>query len=254
LSKCKVHYSRSGSVYKDFYTISEIPDQNDTLQLDFHFTVLAPSDAHILLAPSENVEKGDPVYEIVIGADGDIAVGKEGEELPFISWVDPDPLPLKEIKKPLTQTERVRQDLLNHYNPYVRPVKNVSTVTTVSMALHINYIQLSWHDEKLKWDPAEYGDLETLHIFRREIWQPDLVLFNAVGDGRDILKDSMMVAHSTGLIEWNPAIYLKAWCDANDMGNWPRDLHKCNLILGLMNDFDYIQLNFNKNDSSLVRY
>lgn len=31
---------------------------------------MASSDAHILLAPSSNVEKEDPVYEIVIGAGG----------------------------------------------------------------------------------------------------------------------------------------------------------------------------------------
>lgn len=47
-----------------------MPGANDTLLLDFHFSVLAPSDAHILLAPSDKVEKGDPVYEIVIGAGG----------------------------------------------------------------------------------------------------------------------------------------------------------------------------------------
>ena len=31
---------------------------------------MSPSDAHILLAPSSNIQKGDPVYEIVIGAGG----------------------------------------------------------------------------------------------------------------------------------------------------------------------------------------
>lgn len=28
-------------------------------------------------------------------SDGAIEVGKEGEELAFVSWVDPDPLPIK---------------------------------------------------------------------------------------------------------------------------------------------------------------
>ena len=31
---------------------------------------MSPSDAHILLAPSSSIQKGDPVYEIVIGAGG----------------------------------------------------------------------------------------------------------------------------------------------------------------------------------------
>lgn len=54
--------------YKDFFIISdEIHRPNGTV-FDFHFSVLAASNAHILLAPSISAEKGDPAYEIVIGA------------------------------------------------------------------------------------------------------------------------------------------------------------------------------------------
>lgn len=67
LSKCKVYYSRSGTVYKDFFEISDEARPNGSV-FDFHFFVLAASNAHILLAPSMNVEKNDPAYEIVIGA------------------------------------------------------------------------------------------------------------------------------------------------------------------------------------------
>lgn len=332
LKKCKTHYSRSGSVYKDFYSITESPGANDTLLLDFHFTVLAPSDAHILLAPSENVKKTDPAYEIVIGAggntfcdirrkqksevkasvrvkgllngldpqsfwlhitkDGDIAVGKEGEILPFISWTDPDPLPLKvisfstwsgieakwyfdcdlkketkEIEKPLTHLEKLRKDLLYHYDPYVRPVKDVSTVTNISMALNFNYVtlnehrsivevlgvtKLGWQDEKLKWDPEKYGGLQNIHIFRREIWQPDLCLYNAVGDVRDLLEDTMMVASYTGHVEWNPSLKLQAFCDNTDFDTWPNEKHKCNLILGFMRDLNHTMLDFRRKESSLI--
>lgn len=69
LSKCKVYYSRTGNTYKDFFEITEGVAENDTL-LDFHFSVLAASDAHILLAPSSKLQRGDPVYEIVVGAGG----------------------------------------------------------------------------------------------------------------------------------------------------------------------------------------
>lgn len=36
-------------------------------------------------------------YFLHFFTDGDIGVGREGEELPFIAWVDPDPLPLTVI-------------------------------------------------------------------------------------------------------------------------------------------------------------
>lgn len=41
---------------------------NDPLVFDFHFSVLARSDGHILLAENDVVARDDPVYEIVIGA------------------------------------------------------------------------------------------------------------------------------------------------------------------------------------------
>lgn len=62
----------------------------------------------------------------------------------------------------------------------------------------------------------------------------------------------MMLVHSTGLIEWNPSLHLKAWCDVEDLGVWPSDKHKCTLILGMKKDFNSINMMFIKNESSLV--
>lgn len=66
-----MYYSRSGTVYKDFFVISDEARPNGTV-FDFHFSVLAASNAHILLAPSTSVVKGDPAYEIVIGAGNNV--------------------------------------------------------------------------------------------------------------------------------------------------------------------------------------
>ncbi|KYB26739.1 hypothetical protein TcasGA2_TC033650 [Tribolium castaneum] len=331
-AKCKIYYSRSGSVYKDFFELNEEP-QNGSL-LDFHFSVMSPSDAHILLAPSSNLQKGDPVYEIVIGAggntfcdirrmqksgvkatvrvkglltaldpqsfwihiseDGVIEVGKEGEELAFLSWIDPDPLPLKVfsfstwpgieakwffdcprekngtenskmIEKPLTPLEKLRQDLLFYYDPYVRPVKNATTITTVGLKLGTNIvtlneyksvlqysgtISLTWHDEKLHWNTSEYGDINTLHIFRREIWIPELFLFNAIAENGELLEDTMLTVNSTGHVKWITTININSWCSPDDLGRWPRDEHQCDIVLGFFNEFQNLQLAFNANEST----
>lgn len=86
--------------YKDFFKIRQRPvvANNDSLVLDFHFSVLAPSDAHILLAPSAEVAKGDPVYEVVIGAGNnafsDIRRGIKAQvkasshTIGILSWMD----------------------------------------------------------------------------------------------------------------------------------------------------------------------
>lgn len=75
---------------------------------------------------------------------------------------------------------------------------------------------------------------------------------SGIGDGRDILKDSLMVVHSNGLVEWNPSMHLKAWCGLENLGKWPRDKHICRLILGFIKYIDSIKLEFTQNDSSLV--
>ncbi|CAG9863963.1 unnamed protein product [Phyllotreta striolata] len=331
LSKCQTYYSRSGTVYRDFFSIEDLTTKNSTLLLDFHFSVIASSDAHVLLAPSETVTKTDPVYEIVFGAggnsfcdirrrqksivkatikikgllsgldprsfwihvtkDGEISIGKENEEVPILSWTDSDPLPLKvisfstwsgieakwyfdcdindttEIQKPMTHVEKLRRDLLGGYDPYVRPVKNISTMTNVSMVLKIDHASLNehkaimellgvtvlvWNDEKLLWDPDQYGGITALHIFRREIWQPDLVLYNAVGDVRDLVEDTMMLVNFMGKVEWQSKVKLKVFCDSKDMGAWPKDNHTCKVILGFMRDLANLQLNFRENESSLI--
>ncbi|RWS21748.1 acetylcholine receptor subunit beta-like 2 [Leptotrombidium deliense] len=35
-----------------------------------------------------------------------------------------------------------------------------------------------WWDNKLQWDPGEYGGVETLYVPAEEIWLPDIVLYN----------------------------------------------------------------------------
>ncbi|CAH0550795.1 unnamed protein product [Brassicogethes aeneus] len=335
LRTCTTYYSRSGSIYKDFFSIKNPPTENDTLLLDFHFSVLAASDAHILLAASESVSRTDPVYEVVIGAggntfcdirrqqkaavkssirrngllsavdvktfwlhitkDGIIEVGVEGEELPFISWIDADPLPItvfsfstwsgieakwyfdcqrdqdtneryERIKHKMTSLEKLRQDLLNHYDPYVRPVQNHSSFTDVNMSLNTNYVnlnpkkgiveikgesQVSWADEKLVWDPINYDGIEDLHIFRREIWQPDIVLYNSVENMRNIIDDTLLVVKFDGIVQWNASITLKAWCDAYNMDNWPRDSHTCSFMMGFLTEFDKMTLRFDYNASKI---
>lgn len=36
----------------------------------------------------------------------------------------------------------------------------------------------SWTDEHLKWDPKDYGNLDSITQSSKTIWQPDLALYN----------------------------------------------------------------------------
>uniref|UniRef100_T1GBX2 Neurotransmitter-gated ion-channel ligand-binding domain-containing protein n=1 Tax=Megaselia scalaris TaxID=36166 RepID=T1GBX2_MEGSC len=90
--------------------------------------------------------------------------------------------------------KRLYDDLLSNYNKLVRPVVNVTDALTVRIKLKLSqlidvnlknqimttnlWVEQSWYDYKLKWDPKEYGGVEMLHVPSDHIWRPDIVLYN----------------------------------------------------------------------------
>lgn len=90
--------------------------------------------------------------------------------------------------------KRLYDDLLSNYNKLVRPVVNVSDALTVRIKLKLSqlidvnlknqimttnlWVEQTWYDYKLKWEPKEYGGVEMLHVPSDHIWRPDIVLYN----------------------------------------------------------------------------
>ncbi|KAI4467317.1 neurotransmitter gated ion channel [Holotrichia oblita] len=112
-----MHVSRSESTYTVFYEI-ENKLSSEWYLLDLHFSVLASSNAHILISETKNASYDIPVYEIVLGAgsnkysdirreirskqkatastvDGLIEVGNENDNTSFLAWKDKQPLKVK---------------------------------------------------------------------------------------------------------------------------------------------------------------
>ncbi|KOC67808.1 Acetylcholine receptor subunit alpha-like 1 [Habropoda laboriosa] len=46
------------------------------------------------------------------------------------------------------------------------------------------WVEQEWNDYKLKWNPDDYGGVDTLHVPSEHIWLPDIVLYNKKG-GRE---------------------------------------------------------------------
>ena len=36
----------------------------------------------------------------------------------------------------------------------------------------------NWEDERLRFDPADYGNIQSIHFSSEELWEPDIVLYN----------------------------------------------------------------------------
>ncbi|PSN40221.1 hypothetical protein C0J52_12050 [Blattella germanica] len=43
------------------------------------------------------------------------------------------------------------------------------------------WVEQSWYDYKLRWEPKEYGGVHMLHVPSDHIWRPDIVLYNKPG-------------------------------------------------------------------------
>ncbi|KRT84303.1 hypothetical protein AMK59_486, partial [Oryctes borbonicus] len=70
-SGCQMHVSRSETTYNIFYEIDTYNQPRDKwYQFDFHFSVLAANNAHILISETDKVASSDAVYEIVLGSGG----------------------------------------------------------------------------------------------------------------------------------------------------------------------------------------
>uniref|UniRef100_A0A1B0CM19 Acetylcholine receptor n=2 Tax=Lutzomyia longipalpis TaxID=7200 RepID=A0A1B0CM19_LUTLO len=86
--------------------------------------------------------------------------------------------------------KRLYDDLLSNYNKLVRPVVNTSDVLKVCIKLKLSqlidvnlknqimttnlWVEQSWYDYKLRWEPKEYGGVQMLHVPSDHIWRPDI--------------------------------------------------------------------------------
>jgi hypothetical protein len=80
--------------------------------------------------------------------------------------------------------------LFETYDPLERPVENENETLTVNLGLYVQqivdinekhqtlelngWLSIIWNDYNLKWDPAEYGNIQVLRVPSVKIWVPGL--------------------------------------------------------------------------------
>ncbi|XP_045159116.2 acetylcholine receptor subunit alpha-type unc-38-like [Mercenaria mercenaria] len=143
----------------------------------------------------------------------------------------------------INDTETLHTDLFQNYNKNVRPINNQSAAMTVTIALYIKSIQefdevnekfsfvaalqLVWTDEKLMWNPSQYGGLELITVSYNDVWVPELTLSSPSARGTTIGKSSDRIRiHDFGEIEWMPANLIESTCSVNAK-KFPFDTQSC---------------------------
>ncbi|XP_014611500.1 PREDICTED: acetylcholine receptor subunit alpha-like isoform X2 [Polistes canadensis] len=143
--------------------------------------------------------------------------------------------------------KRLYDDLLSNYNKLVRPVVNTSDVLRVCIKLKLSqlidvnlknqimttnlWVEQSWYDYKLRWEPKEYGGVQMLHVPSDHIWRPDIVLYNNADGNYEVTLMTKATVYHTGLVVWQPPAVYKSSCSI-DVEFFPYDVQTCVLKLG----------------------
>ncbi|KAF7280672.1 hypothetical protein GWI33_005638 [Rhynchophorus ferrugineus] len=143
--------------------------------------------------------------------------------------------------------KRLYDDLLSNYNRLIRPVGNNSDRLTVKMGLKLSqlidvnlknqimttnvWVEQEWNDYKLKWNPDDYGGVETLHVPSEHIWLPDIVLYNNADGNYEVTIMTKAILHHTGKVIWKPPAIYKSFCEI-DVEYFPFDEQTCFMKFG----------------------
>ncbi|XP_052855180.1 acetylcholine receptor subunit alpha-like isoform X1 [Drosophila gunungcola] len=143
--------------------------------------------------------------------------------------------------------KRLYDDLLSNYNKLVRPVVNTTDVLKVCIKLKLSqlidvnlknqimttnlWVEQSWYDYKLRWEPKEYGGVHMLHVPSDHIWRPDIVLYNNADGHYEVTLMTKAIVYNNGLVIWQPPAVYKSSCSI-DVEYFPYDVQTCILKLG----------------------
>ncbi|CAL1282908.1 unnamed protein product [Larinioides sclopetarius] len=161
--------------------------------------------------------------------------------------------------------ERLVRDLFRDYNKLIRPVEAMNQTVVVDFGLsfiqliNVNeknqimtsnvWLQLTWMDYQLVWDPADYGGINVLRLPPDKVWKPDIVLFNNADGNYEVRYKSNVLIYPNGGVMWVPPAIYQSSCRI-DVTYFPFDQQKCVMKFGSWTfNGDQVSLNlYNDND------
>ena len=101
---------------------------------------------------------------------------------------------------------------------------------TTQIATFNTWERYAWNDILLKWDPVDFGGIHSIRIPIKNIWKPDIVIFNGF-DPSVKLQEALAVINSDGSVLYIPRVFRKIQCSDNStaltcnfkFGSWTFD-------------------------------
>ncbi|KAK3098636.1 hypothetical protein FSP39_021439 [Pinctada imbricata] len=88
-----------------------------------------------------------------------------------------------------------------------------------------------WVDPNLSWESRDYGGIESLYVPAKEIWLPDIVLYNNADGNYEVTLMTKAILHSNGSVVWEPPAIYKSSCII-DVEFFPFDIQLCIMKFG----------------------
>lgn len=93
------------------------------------------------------------------------------------------------------------------------------------------WVEQEWMDYKLRWNPDEYGGVDTVYVPAEQIWLPDIVLYNNADGNYEVIIMTKAILHHNGKVVWKPPAMYKSTCEI-DVEWFPFDLQSCLMKFG----------------------
>ncbi|KAM9792974.1 neuronal acetylcholine receptor subunit beta-2-like [Neosynchiropus ocellatus] len=158
--------------------------------------------------------------------------------------------------------ENAEERLVNYllgpgrYNKLIRPAVNKSQQVIISLKVSLSqlisvnereqimttnvWLTQEWNDYRLRWDPEKYEGVKKVRLPSKDIWLPDIVLYNNADGVYEVSVYCNAVVSNTGDIFWLPPAIYKSAC-AIEVQNFPFDQQNCTMKFRSWT-YDYTEL------------
>ncbi|EDO37424.1 predicted protein, partial [Nematostella vectensis] len=145
---------------------------------------------------------------------------------------------------------RLVRDILKNYDKRVRPVRNSKDAVNVTFDITFNniidveekrqiltislWLRQTWLNQLTTWDPEEYGGVKEVVLQARDVWQPDIILYQNIiqdFDGRLDHTNTRVRITSSGMTYWSMPFVVVTLCTIN-VSDFPFDTQQCKLTFG----------------------
>ncbi|PAV84042.1 hypothetical protein WR25_14469 [Diploscapter pachys] len=195
-----------------------------------------------------NLTKTRSIYFILILVSQSFAGKDDDEDEP--EGIESDEGDAKELynKTYIEHQTKLDQDLWKGYKTSRIPVKNASQPITIMMHWHLTHINIiesdqtmgihghlymTWMDEFLGWDPANYNGIRQTRCKKWQVWSPKVRIANSISglySNFDISSNSHVIVATHGTdrakVEMYPTFAIKVGCNL-DFSDYPNDEHNC---------------------------